>query len=274
MDNKRILAIGAHPDDVEFMCAGTLFLMGRRGWEIHVASMSLGDCGSLEHSPDELCRIREGEARAACTVLGASYHYIGFSDFCIYNDDRSNRKVTALLRDIDPAAVITHPPRDYMSDHEATSLLVRNACFYGPVPNYHTGQFSASPKASAIPCLYYAQPLEGKDILGNPITPQFYVDVSDCIELKQKMLACHESQRNWLRAHHGIDEYVDSMTRWGAVLAERSSRASHKEIQFAEAFRQHLGHAYPQENVLGDALMDGVIFEPEYRATGWERESG
>ncbi len=266
-DNKRILAIGAHPDDVEFMCAGTLFLLRKLGWEVHVASMSLGDCGSLEHPADELRRIRESEARAACGVLGATYHYVGFSDFCIYNDDPSNRKVTALLREIDPAVAITHPPQDYMSDHEATSLLVRNACFYGPVPNYDASQFSTSPMASAIPCLYYTQPLEGKDIFGNPTTPQFYVDVSECLELKRKMLACHESQRNWLRAHHGMDEYVESMTRWGAVLGERASRASGKQIRSAEAFRQYLGHAYPQENVLANILADRIISEPEYRRT-------
>jgi LmbE family N-acetylglucosaminyl deacetylase len=170
--NKRILAIGAHPDDVEFMCAGTLFLLRKRGWEIHVASMSLGDCGSLEHSAHELRRIRESEARAACALLDAIYHYVGFNDLCIYNDDASNRRTTALLREIDPAVVVTHPPHDYLSDHEATSLLVRNACFYAPVPNYDTSHLSVSAPTSAIPFLYYTPPLEGQDIFGNPIISQ------------------------------------------------------------------------------------------------------
>ncbi|HEV8131979.1 MAG TPA: PIG-L deacetylase family protein [Acidobacteriota bacterium] len=257
--NNRILAVGAHPDDVEFMCAGTLYLLRQLGYEIHVASMSLGDCGSLEYAADELKQIRGREAEAACTVLGATFHYVGFSDFCIYNDDASNRKTTALLRQINPLAVFTHPAHDYLSDHEATSLLVRNACFYAPVPNYDTGEWSRSGRTAAIPSLFYTQPLEGKDIFGKPVAPQFYVDISDCVELKQQMLACHKSQRDWLRAHHGIDEYIDSMRRWSTTLAEQASKVAVKPVQFAEAFRQHVGHAYPQANFLAEALGIRVI---------------
>ncbi len=117
---------------------------------------------------------------------------------------------------------------------------------------------------SAIPYLYYAQPIENVDLFGKKITPQFYVDVSDLIEQKIEMLSCHESQRNWLRAHHGMDEYVESMRRWNASLADRASQISDRTIKYAEAFRQHLGHAYPKDNVLAGLLEDSVISEPAY----------
>ncbi len=95
--------------------------------------------------------------------------------------------------------------------------------------------------------------------------PQFYVNVSgELMRQKIEMLSCHESQRNWLREHHGMDEYVESMRRWNASLAERAAQISEKSIMYAEAFRQHLGHAYPKDNVLAAQLGDGVIPEPDY----------
>jgi LmbE family N-acetylglucosaminyl deacetylase len=261
-DIKRVLAVGAHPDDVEIMCSSTLFALRRLEYEIHVASLTRGDCGSAEHSREEISHIRHLEAIKACDVLGATYHHAGFSDLCIFNDDASNRRVTALLREIDPQIVITHSPQDYMSDHETTSLLVRNACFYAPIPNYETTALTPAERMTAIPYLYYAQPMEGVDILGKKITPQFYVDVSGQMEQKTAMLACHESQREWLRAHHGMDEYIESMRRWNASLGQMAAQISGTSIAYAEAFRQHRGHAYPQDNILENLLRGRVVIEP------------
>ncbi len=263
-ETKRVLAVGAHPDDVEIMCSGTLFLLRQLGYEIHVVSLTLGDCGSNELSSEEVRGIRHGESQRACEMLGAAYHHAGFSDLCIFNDDNSNRRVTALVREIDPWIVITHSPQDYMSDHEMTSLLVRNACFYASIPNYETVGLTNVARTSSIPYLYYAQPIENIDLFGKKIVPQFYVDVSGMIEQKIEMLSCHESQRNWLRAHHGMDEYVESMRRWNASLGERATQISGKPLIYAEAFRQHLGHAYPHDNTLAVLLEDRSIPETDY----------
>jgi LmbE family N-acetylglucosaminyl deacetylase len=83
--NKKVLAVGAHPDDVEIMCSGTLFLLKEFGYEIHVISLTLGDCGSIEYSAEGISRIRRHEAQNACEILGATYHYGGFNDLCIFN---------------------------------------------------------------------------------------------------------------------------------------------------------------------------------------------
>jgi hypothetical protein len=71
------------------------------------------------------------------------------------------------------------------------------------------------------------------------------------IGLKADMLACHESQRAWLEAHHGIDEYLEEMRRWSAALGREIG------VEYAEGFRQHVGHPYPQDDRLG-ALLAGV----------------
>jgi LmbE family N-acetylglucosaminyl deacetylase len=159
--------------------------------------------------------------------------------------------------------VITHSPNDYMFDHEMTSLLVRNACFYASIPNYET-KAGAAGCTLEIPYLYYAQPMEGIDIFGKKVTPQFYVDISELMEQKLEMLTCLESQRNWLRAHHGMDEYIESVRRFNTSLGQRASVVPGRLITYAEAFRQHCGHAYPNENVIMTFLRESVIAEPAY----------
>jgi LmbE family N-acetylglucosaminyl deacetylase len=236
-------------------------LLKQLGCELHVATMSLGDAGSLEHPPSEIRRIRRAEAEESCRRLGASYRCAGFSDFAIFDDDVSNRRTTALVREIDPWLVITHPPQDYMSDHENTSRLVRNACFAAPAPNYDTLSYAGSLRSSGIPYLYYTQPVENRDIFGRVVRPQFYVDISNCISKKEELLGCHASQRRWLQSHHGMDEYLESMRRWGRELAEDGSQLSAGPIRYAEGFRQHLGHPYPQDNILGTLLPDWVVLE-------------
>jgi LmbE family N-acetylglucosaminyl deacetylase len=257
----RVLAIGAHPDDVEIMCAGTLFALSKLGHEIHVASLTSGDCGSVDFSREEICSIRHQEAVRACEVLHATYHHAGFDDLCIFNDDYSNRRVTELVRKVNPAIVITHSPNDYMSDHEMTSLLVRNATFNASIPNYKTEPIAATLN---IPYLYYASPMQGIDIFGKKVIPQFYVDITSLIDRKLEMLACHESQRNWLRAHHGVDEYIESVRRFNNSLGQRAATVAGFDITYAEAFRQHRGHAYPADNVLATYLERSVVTEPSY----------
>src|SRR3984885_4775369 len=83
----RILAIHAHPDDVEFQCAGTLALLKERGCAITIATMTPGDCGSAEHAPDEIAEIRRGEARKAAALLGAEYVCLEFRDLSIVVDN-------------------------------------------------------------------------------------------------------------------------------------------------------------------------------------------
>ena len=111
------------------------------------------------------------------------------------------------------------------------------------------------PSFEPVPYLYYCDPMEGKDIFGKAVTPSMYVNITGEIEIKEKMLACHASQRNWLMEHHKMDEYIHAMKRFAA---ERGKDAG---TQFAEGFRQHLGHGFPQVNILRDMFGDLVIIK-------------
>lgn len=246
----RILAIHAHPDDIEFQCAGTLALLQQRGHSVTIATMTAGDCGSAELGPLEIARIRREEARSAAQILNADYHCLEFLDLQICHDNDGRRRVTELLRRTRPEIVLTAPPVDYMCDHENTSRLVRDACFCAPIPNYSTRQWDPVPPLTTIPHLYYVDPLEGIDYFGKPIPPGFIVDISQTFSTKLQMLSCHASQRNWLLKQHGIDEYLESCKKWS------SRRGSEIGCDYGEAFTQHTGHPYPHSNRLLEILQD------------------
>ena len=207
----RVLAIHAHPDDVEFQCAGTLALLKRAGCAVTIATMTPGDCGSAELDSEAIAEVRRGEAKAAADRIGADYVCLEFRDLVIFNDDVSRRRVTEALRRVRPNIILTAPPVDYLCDHEITSRLVRDACFAAPIPNYATRQWDPAPPLARIPHLYYVDPIEGVDRDGRPWPAGFFVDVTRVFETKQAMLACHASQRNWLLKQHGIDEYLDDV---------------------------------------------------------------
>lgn len=246
--NKIALAILAHPDDAEFLCAGTLLrLKNEQGYQIHIATMTAGDCGSAEHTPNEIANIRRREGAAACQVVGATYHCVEAFDLRVFLDADLMERVVHLINKVRPQIIFTHSPDDYHLDHEMTSKLVRGATFAAPIPNYLYNRH-LNPPIESIPHLYYCDPLEGKDIFGQPIVPAFRIDISSVMGLKEKMLEQHFSQRAWLLKHHGVDNFVDSMKEWGKVQGEKAG------VPFAEGFRQHLGHSYPQNNILKELL--------------------
>jgi LmbE family N-acetylglucosaminyl deacetylase len=160
-------------------------------------------------------------------------------------------KAIDLFRRVAPSLVLTHPRHDYMLDHEQVHLLARSATFSYPIPNA-----SSSPliEGSNIPWLYYCDPMQGTDpYSGELVSPTVYVDISETMERKTDMLACHASQREWLRAHHDVDEYIEAIKRHGAM------RGKQQCIKYAEAFVQHRGHPYPQSDVLHEILGDAQI---------------
>jgi N-acetylglucosamine malate deacetylase 1 len=244
----RVLAIHAHPDDIELQCAGTLILLKQKGCQVSLATMTPGDCGSAELSAEEIANVRRTEAQKSAELLGADYTCLEFRDLNIVVDNESRRRVTELIRRVRPDLVMTAPPVDYMSDHEMTSRLVRDACFNASCPNYVTHQWDPSPPTSQIPHLYYVDAIQGIDYYGHPLPTDFIVDVSSTFELKLQMLACHESQRDWLRRQHGLDEYLDGCRRWSAA------RGKEINSQYGEAFTQHRGHPYPHDNLLLELL--------------------
>lgn len=251
--NKRALAFMAHPDDAEFTCAGTLALLHQRGWEIDIATMTPGDCGSETLEPEQISQIRRIEAANAAALLHGTFHCLECQDGFIAYDRPTILKAIGLVRKIRPTVLFALGPSDYLIDHEIASALVRNAAFFAGVPNVKTEPFAPF---RPVPYLYYVDPLEGKDLFGRPVEPSLFVDISDVIDIKSQMLACHASQRDWLLQQHGIDEYLEAMKALSRL------RGGAIGVAFAEGFRQHLGHGYPQENLLAAELGALVYTNP------------
>ena len=245
---KIALGIFAHPDDVEIMCSGTLSLLKKAGWSVHVATMATGDKGTAEYNREDIIRIRKAEAIKAAELLGGTYHCLEFDDVYIFYNREAINKTTSLIRTVHPSIVFTASPNDYMYDHEITSNIVQTACFCTGIMNMEVREEPYEP----VPYLYYADPMDAKDKFGTPVNASMYVDVTSEIKFKEEMLACHASQRNWLLTHHKMDEYIMSMKRF----AEK--RGKEINVGYAEGFRQHLGHSHSQDNILKEVLGDYV----------------
>ncbi len=240
----RVLALHAHPDDIEFQCSGTLALLGEAGCHLTLATMTPGGCGAMDRDAETIGNVRRAEARQAAQLLGGDYVCLEFYDMAVFNDDESRRRVVEAIRRSRPDLILTAPPVDYHPDHEATSQLVRDACFAVTLPNYKTRQWEPAPPLTKIPHLYFVAPAGGVDRDDRPVTPGFFTNVSRFTDLKRRMLACHASQRAWLLQQHGIDEYLDALTHWDTQRGQAIGVAA------AESFRQYLGHPYPNSNLL------------------------
>jgi LmbE family N-acetylglucosaminyl deacetylase len=241
IENRTVLTFLAHPDDAEILCAGTLVRLKEAGWTIHIATATAGDCGTMTQSRWAISAVRTKEATAAAGLIGATYHCLGEGDGLVVFDKSTIQKTVDLFRRIAPGLVFAHAPKDYMLDHEQASMLARSATFLYGAPNI--SNYPLLP-GSRVPHLYYCDPIDGVDPLGQPVEPTTTIDISGQLETKSKMLACHASQREWLRAHHGMDEYIDAMRRHSTARGKLIGASA------AESFVQHRGHAYPQDDVL------------------------
>ncbi len=193
----NVLAIGAHPDDVEIACSGTLAKCVKRGDRVVVCHASTGNLGHVIIPPDELTKIRAAEAERAGKMAGIEVIGGMFDDLDIYDNNKAARdKIIDVIKYADPDFIITHNPDDYMPDHTAVSRLVFDASFGATIPNYKT---KYSKPAKLVP-IYYMDTLAGVNF-----QPTEYVDISEEIDLKIRMLECHESQLVWMREHDGID---------------------------------------------------------------------
>jgi LmbE family N-acetylglucosaminyl deacetylase len=231
-DSNVALAIAAHPDDIEFLMAGTLMLLKERGWAIHYFNLSTGNCGSATIPAAKLRRMRRAEAREAARILGAKWHPPIADDLEIFYEDGLLRRVAAVVRQVRPTVVLTHALIDYMEDHMNTARLTVTATFARGMPNYRTRPAVAPTSRDAT--IYHAVPHGLRDPLGSPVEVGTWVNTSRVQEFKRMALAAHTSQRSWLDESQGMDSYVQTMDDFARELGRRSRR-----FTFAEGWARH-----------------------------------
>jgi LmbE family N-acetylglucosaminyl deacetylase len=160
----RVLAVGAHPDDIELGCAGALALHRLAGDEITLLVMTCGEFGPQGESP------REHEQQEAASILGADLIWGGFDDGCVPSDRIGVSVIETALRSSDADLVYTHAASDSHQDHRAT----------------HGATLAAARRNCRI--LAYETPST------TSFTPNLYIDVDKVLETKFDLLRCHMSQ--------------------------------------------------------------------------------
>ncbi len=218
---RRVLAIGAHPDDIELLCAGTLAKFRSAGSEVHLAIVCRGDRGGRPGADSTLAATRQDEARRASEILGASsITFLDQGDAEVRDTPETRRAFILLLRATKPELILTHSPLDYHDDHVRVAELVGRCSWFAA----SAGHLPDVPPLDAPPALMSMDHLAGIDF-----EPTHLVDITATIGIKRRMLACHASQT--ARSDGGISDLED--------LAETLARLRGFQcgVRYAEGFR-------------------------------------
>jgi bacillithiol biosynthesis deacetylase BshB1 len=178
-----ILAFGAHPDDVELGCSGTIakeIALGKKVGIIDLTRGELGTRGSAE--------IRDAEAALAAKILGiAVRENLNMRDGFFMNDEAHQLKIIEIIRKYQPEIVLCNAIQDRHIDHGKGSKLVSDACFLSGLRKIETiyeGQAQAAWRPKVV--YHYIQ--------WNNIEPDFVVDISDYIDIKKESIMAYSSQ--------------------------------------------------------------------------------
>ena len=233
----RVLAFGAHPDDVEIQCSGTLAKYKAQGHAVGIAIATRGDVGSPTLSREEIAAVREKEARKSAGILGAEFYWLGYDDEFLYDSPDVRRHFIDVIRQFAPDLILC-PDKDYdyHPDHTRTGQIIWDTRVMATIPNIPTQH----PRVHKGHDIWYYDTAAGINMV-----PEFYVDISDYWETKAKMIACHESQNVWMMAQYGQDltDFGDLQSRFRGFQAG---------CRYAEVFRR--SRAFPQGTPKGALL--------------------
>jgi N-acetylglucosamine malate deacetylase 1 len=245
--SKIALAIVAHPDDIEFMMAGTLLLLKNAGYETHYLNLSRGNCGSIETDSSTTAKIRLEEGKKAAEILGAHFHPPFCNDLEIFYDLKTLRRLSAVVREVKPTIVLTHSPADYMEDHMNTCRLAVTAAFARGMPNFKS--IPSRPTENYDCTIYHGLPHSLSDNLRRRIIPGSFVNTASVHSTKLEALKAHQSQQNWLDASQKLNSYLQTCEDISLAVGKMSKKFKH-----AEGWRRHLHFGFCGENA--DPLKD------------------
>lgn len=205
----NILAIAAHPDDIEILCAGTLARYAETGHAITMAVFTDGSMGDTRVPPTKLAKIRHEEQKAAADIIGARLLWPGIVDEHVFPNEAQRRVMIDLLRESDPDVILTHSPNDYHPDHRHLSQLVFDSYFQKGLPHI-PGQTQPACRFAGAQ-VYYMD-----TIAGIGFQPTEYVDITSVMETKLRMLRCHKSQYQAISelAHRELEQVMEIQSRF------------------------------------------------------------
>ena len=219
----RVLAFGAHPDDMEILCAGTLAKYAQRGDHVAMAVVTDGTKGSETLPAEEISAIRHQEAIESAAVIGADLIWMGIEDQFIVDSVETRKMFIDVIRRVRPDVIFTNYPDDYYcSDHRLCGVIVTDIGIMVTQPNLETGH----PAMDFLPQQFFMDTLAGVRC-----QPDDYVDITDTIEIKKEMLSKHKSQAGWLQSQYNMTplEFVEIVAKFRGVQVG---------YPYAEAFTQ------------------------------------
>ena len=221
---ERVLAVVAHPDDAELLCAGTLARARDDGAAIAVLVLAKGDKGQPDRRIKNLPAVRWKETKAAAVgLLMAEVYRPRFPDGELADSPKSRRTVVETLRHFRATLVLAHAPEDYHPDHRAASALTEAATWFAASRGHRT----ATEPLAEPPALWFMDTLNMSGF-----RPGFYVDISTYTGLKEEMLACHRSQ-----LARGQDRSFSPLL--DLMRIQYGTRGAQAGVAAAEAFRIH-----------------------------------
>ena len=225
----NILAIGSHPDDVEFYCAGTLLKYARDGHRIFITLTTSGNIGSnVIEGREEIARVREAEQLEAAKLYGAQVRFLRNDDEGLQDSPGLRRALIDAIRWAQADVILTHFPGDTSTDHNVTGTVVGRVMLSLPGKNVAAGE----PPLAKTPSLFYWDTGAGVHF-----EPEVYVDISETIETKLKALALHKSQFAWMSTFQSV-----SLTEHVRIL--NAFRGLAIGTAYAEGFRAYRIHGY------------------------------
>ena len=263
MPSRRLVALAAaaHPDDIEYMFAGTLLRLKEAGCEIHMWNLANGSCGTAVHEKDDIIRLRRAEAEASAALAGAVYHPPLCDDLLVFYTPELVARAAAVVRDIQPTIMLVPSPQDYMEDHTNTCRILVTAAFVRGMRNFPCDP--PRPPWGGPTVLYHGLPHGLRDGLRRLVRSGQYVDIEPALETKRRMLSQHRTQKDWLDASQGIGAYVQQMEAFAREVGRMSGR-----FASAEGWRRHShwGFAGPDADPLAELLGEACWTDPAYEA--------
>lgn len=223
---ESVLAIMAHPDDAEFTCAGTMAKWSRAGAEVRYVLLTSGDKGSKDvaTSPHQLAELRETEQKAAAQILGVKdVIFLRENDGELEPSLALRNEVALLIRHFRPSVVLTHDPwRLYQlhPDHRAAGTTTVNAVVAARDHLFLPAQTAIGIEAHA----------PAEILLWGTENADYFVDISETIELKLQALGRHRSQVE------RIPDWQVRITQWAKSAGEA------RNVAYAEGFKRIVLH--------------------------------
>jgi LmbE family N-acetylglucosaminyl deacetylase len=234
----KIMAIGPHPDDIEYYCAGTLAKYKAEGHDIAIVCMTNGEVGSQKLTKQKTGAIRRKEAEEAADILGVKFFWLGYPDEFLFNTPEVRLNIIEVIRQFDPDIIITSDKDlDSHPDHTTTGKIIWDVHVMCAVNKIET----KTKACSKIPEIFFMD-----TIVGVNFEPEIYVDITDYWDIKEEMLKSHNSQAEFL-----MDLYGMSMIE--NCKLQCAFRGLQSGCKYAETFRKP--KFYPQKANSGFDVM-------------------